>query len=96
MANQKTVERKTATFECELNKPNLANVQWCKNGQPIVTADAHYKIVSEDVNYSLMIVDCVIDDGAEYTIRIGGVTSSATLTVEGRMFYHTGLGSGRW
>ena len=82
LSDIETVEHKTVTFECELNKPNK-EVTWYKDGTALSVADAHYKITTEDFKYTLTVVDCNLDDGAEYTMKIGDVSTSAKLIVEG-------------
>ena len=95
LSDQTIVEHHVATFQCELNRPNVADVCWTKNGNTIPKEDAHYKITSEDLNYTLIILDCTLEDGAEYSITIGDVCSSASLTVEGQEIYIFRSGSYR-
>ena len=77
------METRTETFECELSKPNQ-KVTWLRDGVELDVADTHYKISTAECTYSLTVVNCTLDDTAEYTLRVDDVSTSATLLVEGK------------
>ncbi len=82
LSDQVVMETKTATFNCELNKPNQT-VTWYKDDFELTLEDAHYKISNEECQYSIQIFNCSLDDTSGYSINAGDVSSSATLTVKG-------------
>ncbi len=80
--NQVTTEQEAATFECQLSKPKC-NVKWYKNGQEIKPSDKHQVQVEGD-KYKMTIVRCRKEDLGKYTVKCGGVESSAQLTVKSK------------
>ncbi|KAG2467001.1 TITIN protein, partial [Polypterus senegalus] len=78
----KIIEKKKATFECELSEPNVS-VQWMKDGQELETGD-RYKFVTEKFVHRLIIPTVRISDAGEYSVVAGGNLSTAHLYVEGR------------
>ena len=72
----------TATFTCQLSKPNQ-EVVW-KVGDKIVKAsDDKYEIESHDLDYTLKIKNCTLDDAGEVSLTIGDQKTSAQLVVAG-------------
>lgn len=79
----KVKEAATAVLECEVNKPDVT-ATWTKNNEPITVADG-YDIRKSQTRHSLQMSKVTTDDTAEYTITVGNKSSSAKLTVEGRV-----------
>ena len=72
----------TATFTCQLSKPNK-DVVW-KVGDKVVTAsDDKFEVESSDVDYTLKVKDCTLDDAGDVSLTIGDVQTSAQLVVAG-------------
>lgn len=80
-------ESETASFTCELSKPDK-KVTWFKNGKEIVP-DEHFEVKVEGTLHTLNIKDSLMDDSAEYTVKLGDDTSKAKLTVQGRCIYYS-------
>ena len=77
-------EKETASFECEISKPNL-KVKWLKNGEEIKPSK-RFDMAVMDNRYLLTIREAELDDESKYTIVAEeGVESTAQLTVEGRI-----------
>ncbi len=74
-------ESETATFTCELSKPDK-KVTWHKNGKEIVP-DEHFEIKAEGTVHTLKVKDTVSEDAAEYSVKLGDETTKAKLTVVG-------------
>ena len=85
------METQTATFACEVSKPNQ-EAEWFKNGNKI-KSNGRVEIQMEDSKHSLIIRDAVTKDEAEYTITIKDKSTSGTLFVEGvcQTEYHKGI-----
>lgn len=74
----------TATFSCQLSKPNQ-DVVW-KLGDKIVTAsDDKYELETHDLDYTLKVKDCTLDDAAEVSLSIGDKKTEAQLVVAGQI-----------
>ena len=72
----------TATFTCQLSKPNK-DVVW-KVGDKVITAsDDKYEVESHDLDYTLKIKDCTLDDAGDVSLSIGDQQTSAQLVVAG-------------
>ncbi len=75
-------ESETATFTCELSKPDK-KVTWYKNGKEIVP-DEHFEVKVEGTVHSLKVKDTALDDSADYSVKLGEESSKAKLTVLGK------------
>ena len=81
----KTVtEDQAVTFTCELSKSDQP-VQWYKDGKPI-RHGVKFKPSSQGTLYSLTIARPTVEDSAEYTVKIGDLSSKAKLVVHGENF----------
>ncbi|RXN00523.1 Titin [Acipenser ruthenus] len=78
----KVVEKKKATFECEVSEPNVA-VQWMKGGQELELSE-RFRVSTEKFIHRLMISTVHMSDAGEYSVVAGGNMCTAHLTVEGR------------
>jgi len=75
-------EFETATFECEVSKPNL-KPRWFKGSQEIKDLE-RFKQTSVGTKHILTIRECEVEDADVYKIVVEeGVESIAKLTVEG-------------
>jgi len=82
LREQSVVEHGSITLECELSKPNQ-KVTWLKNGADLSPSE-HVNITTEETIHKLILPDALMEDDAEYTIRLeNGEQSSAHLIVEG-------------
>lgn len=80
----------TATFECELLRPNV-KVQWLKGGKPIVP-DHKYDVKMDGAVHRLVIRDVVgSDDVTEYSATVRGLTSKASLDLQGETISLIGI-----
>ena len=79
---QQVKEMDTATFDCELSKPNL-KVKWLKGTEEIFPSEK-YEMATIGAKYMLTVRNATTSDAADYTIIIeDGVQSTASLQVEG-------------
>ena len=69
------------TMSCEVSKPDQ-KVKWLKNGKPI-RPDKRIKITVEGKTHKMTLPKSVLDDTAEYTVKLGEETTSGKLTVKG-------------
>ena len=77
-----TVEE-TVTLECELSKPNKA-VKWFKNGTEIKPDKKRgIEPKMDKTKHTLTIPKSIVEDSAEYTVKLGKVETKGKLTVEG-------------
>lgn len=53
--------------------------------------NAHFTISNDEYNYTLVIKDCALNDGASYKMVVDQVSTQATLTVNGKSGYECGL-----
>ena len=83
LSDTEVTETQTVNLWCELSKPNQT-VTWYRDGADIPLTDTHYKISNEEFRYTLAIDNCLLEDGAEYSMACGDVSTSATLTVGGK------------
>ena len=81
LKDQKVTEKEPVIFTCELSKSNQP-VQWLKDGKPI-RHGVKYKISCDGATYSLSIPKPVVEDSADYTIKLGDVSSTGKLVVNG-------------
>ena len=56
---------------------------WFKNGKKVTKPDKRIKIKDDGVEHTLTIEKSVLDDGAEYSAKIGDQSTVGKLTVEG-------------
>ena len=74
----------TATFTCQLSKPNQ-DVVW-KVGDKIIKApDGKYEVESQDLDYTLKIKNCTLNDAGEVSLTIGDLKTDAQLVVAGKI-----------
>ncbi|OCT61204.1 hypothetical protein XELAEV_18047227mg [Xenopus laevis] len=78
----KVLEKKRATFECEISEPDLL-VQWMKDGQELQNTE-RVKIQQERYVHRLVIPMVRMSDSGQYSVVAGGNMSTASLSVEGR------------
>ena len=81
LEEQNITEGQPVMLECQLSKPDRT-ATWLKDGEEI-TSDKHVELSVDGVFQRLVIHNSVLDDEAEYTVRIGDESSSAPLWVEG-------------
>ncbi|XP_046554801.1 titin-like [Haliotis rubra] len=74
------MEGESVLFECELSKPDM-EVQWLKDYEPFTPREG-IKITSDGAIHRLEIEAGVVDDEADYTIKVNGKSSKAMLLVE--------------
>ena len=73
----------TATFECELSRPNV-KVQWLKGTKPILP-DHKFNVIMDGAVHRLVIRDVIgEDDLSEYSATVRGLTSKASLNLQGK------------
>ena len=74
-------EGDTATFTCVTSKPE--KVQWFKNGKKITKPSKRIQLRDDGPEHTLVIDKSELDDGAEYTAKIGDESTTGKLIVEG-------------
>ena len=74
-------EGDNVTFKCVTSKPE--KVQWFKNGKKITKPDKRIQLKDDGAQHTLTIEKSVLDDGAEYSAKIGDQSTVGKLTVEG-------------
>ncbi len=79
-----TSEGETVTLECELSKAGQP-VEWLRNGKKIPKSDKNVTISAEGPKHSLTLKDVKVDDSAEFTAKVGDVSTAAKLTVQGQL-----------
>jgi len=72
----------TATFTCQLSKPNQ-DVVWKLGDKIIKASDDKYELESHDLDYSLKIKNCSLDDAGEVSLTIGDQQTTTQLVVAG-------------
>uniref|UniRef100_A0A3Q1FUT6 Immunoglobulin-like and fibronectin type III domain-containing protein 1 n=1 Tax=Acanthochromis polyacanthus TaxID=80966 RepID=A0A3Q1FUT6_9TELE len=83
----KAVESEDAIFECVLSTP-LNRITWSKSDSSLEHGHKYEITVSEDkLTHTLRVKDCGIDDTGAYYAIAGIISSSASLTVEGRTLF---------
>lgn len=78
-------EKETVCLECEVNKPGV-KATWLKDGKKIFPRKG-CKISADDKRHRLILDSAVLDDNAEYMIKLNGQSCIAKLTVEGSFSY---------
>ncbi len=77
-----TVEE-SVILECELSKPNQ-NVKWFKNGTEIKPDKKRgIEPKMDKTKHTLTIPKSVVEDSAEYTVKLGNLETKGKLTVQG-------------
>ena len=76
-------EGDNVTFKCATSKPD--KVQWFKNGKKITKPDKRIQMKDDGAGHTLTIEKSVLDDGAEYSAKIGDQSTVGKLTVEGTL-----------
>ena len=72
----------TATFACQLSKPNQ-DVVWKIKDKVVKASDDKYQVESHDLDYTLKIKDCSLEDAGDVSLTIGDQQTSAQLVVAG-------------
>ena len=75
-------EGDSVTFKCVTSKPE--KVQWFKNGKKITKPDKRIQLKDDGAQHTLTIDKSVLDDGAEYSAKIGDQSTVGKLIVEGK------------
>ena len=83
LTNATVQEGQSVTLTCETNKPSK-QVTWLKNKKKIVPSETS-KTVDKGVLHSLTLTNVTLAESAEYMAKIGDVTTSAVVTVEGKI-----------
>ena len=77
------MEKDSATFTCELSKPNRTDGKWQFKGEDI-TVSEKFKIVTDGNKQSLVVADLTLAEQGPYTYRIEEVSTEATLRIGGK------------
>lgn len=83
MTSEEAVEGGTATLHCELSKAS-AHVQW-KKGLRVLASDKKYSTRREGCIVELVVHDLDLNDAGDYTCVCGDKTTTAALTVHGKV-----------
>lgn len=83
MEDQVCTETQNITFKVEVSHPGIAAV-WTFKKQPLKAGPKH-KIEAKGKNYSLSVINTMKDEEGEYAFAAGEQTSSAKLTVSGKI-----------
>lgn len=78
-------EGNTATLRCELSKPGY-DVEWRKRGNELIKNGEKYQVRQRDLLIELRITDVKPEDSDIYTCICGNIETTATLTVNGRVY----------
>lgn len=78
-------EGNTATLRCELSKPGHS-VKWRKRGTELIRNGEKYHMRQRDMLIELRICDVKPEDSDIYTCICGNIETTATLTVNGRVY----------
>lgn len=82
LVNVEGTETRTAVLQCELSKPAL--VQW-RRGQEVLTPSDKHKMRLKDTTAELTIHSLEEGDAGDYTCVCGDKTTTAALTVHGKI-----------
>jgi len=82
LSSMESLVGETATFTCQLSKPNQ-DVVWKVGDKIIKASDDKYELESHDLDYSLKIKNCSLDDAGEVSLTIGDQQTTAQLVVAG-------------
>ena len=72
----------TAAFSCQLSKPNQ-DVVWKLGDKVVKASDDKFELESHDLDYTLKVKNCTLDDAAEVSLSIGDQKTEAQLVVAG-------------
>ena len=84
LKNLEGFESESATLTCDLSKLGRTDGQWLFNGQPLTTSE-RIQLKTDGYHQCVEFAELTIADAGQYTYRIENVSSSATLTVRGRI-----------
>lgn len=87
MTSKEAVEGGTVTLRCELSKAS-AHVQW-KKGHRVLTPDKKYSMRQEDCVVELVVHELDLNDTGDYTCVCGDKSTTAALTVHGKVILGT-------
>lgn len=87
ITSKEAVEGGTATLRCELSKAP-AHVQW-KKGHHVLAPDNKYSMRQEGCVVELVVHDLDTNDTGDYTCVCGDKTTTAALTVHGKVIFGT-------
>ncbi|CAF0907895.1 unnamed protein product, partial [Didymodactylos carnosus] len=80
MTEEQTItENDDLVLTVELNKPNVQNIIWLKDGQVIDIDSPRFKRLVQGEKYSLKLVDSKLDDQGRYTCKIGDLLETSTV-----------------
>jgi hypothetical protein len=83
MEDQVCTETQHVTFNVEVSHPGIDGI-WTFKKQHLKN-DSKYKIVTKGKNHSLTVINTMKDEEGQYTFAAGEQTSSAKLTVSGKI-----------
>ena len=87
MTSKEAVEGGTVTLHCELSKAS-AHVQW-KKGHHVLTPGNKHSMRQEGCVVELVVHDLDLNDTGDYTCVCGDKTTTAALTVHGKVILGT-------
>jgi len=82
LASTESLVGETATFTCQLSEPNQ-DVVWKVGDMIIKASDDKYELDSQDLDYTLKIKNCTLDDAGEISLSLGDLKTDAQLVVAG-------------
>lgn len=82
-------EQDTIILECELSKKGKP-VKWLKDGVEIVPG-GRIEVIYDRFCHQLIIDEATLEDMGRYSCVCGDVSTSATVTVEGEIFFYSFL-----
>ena len=77
------MEKESATFECEVSKPDLA-AKWYQKGSEITSDWDRFSTIVEGSVHKLVVSSAQLGDTNKYKCVIGDQKTSAKLTVSGK------------
>lgn len=78
-------EGNSAVLRCELSKPGHT-VEWMRGGHELIKNGEKYQMRQRDMLIELKILDVKPEDSDIYTCICGNIETTATLTVNGKVF----------
>lgn len=84
LADLKTTERETASFEVELSHPDVTGT-WLRNGVQLKPTN-HFRMSAKGHVHSLTISNLSVEDTGTFTFSVEHLKTSARLVVKGRSF----------
>jgi len=82
------MENQPSVLVCEFSKPDVS-VTWLKDGQPI-TVSENLTVACAGTLHTLSINSTTLDDEAEYTAKVGQLSTKAELLVDGERLHEVG------